>query len=220
MADTAQVIWHYNVRRADGTPYPTRNRLEDGLEHCDIDPLTLGLNQDDSRAICAVHELGHAVIWLAGGIHVTRIHLSDGFGGRAECVSPSLTPTMPLVIGTVAGERAVDRWLRETGLWTPSLAAMAEMTAAHDRASVFSYDPQPRPGFGDGEVDYSVLHDLADEALDAQWTRILDVLPSFIRAGRMTGDELAARTGLPNAPADEQKPTGESQPTDRRGDQR
>jgi hypothetical protein len=200
MSGATQVTWHHNVRRADGTPYPTRNRLEDGPEHGDIDPITLGLSQEDSRAICAVHELGHAVVWLAGGIHVASLHLEDGFGGQAVCVSRSLTPTMSLVIGTVAGERAVDRWLRQTGLWTPSLAAMAEVTAAHDRASVFSYDPQPRPGFGDGDVCYSVLHDLADEALDAQWDRILDVLPDFIRTGCMTGDELASRIGLPNTP--------------------
>lgn len=105
---------------------------------------------------------------------------------------------MNRVIGVVAGERAQDRWLREGGLWTPSLGALAELGAAHDRAYVFACDPRPRPGFGDGDVDYSVLHDLADEALDAVWKKVAMALPILVERGRMTGDELADCVSLVN----------------------
>ncbi|MBQ1163686.1 hypothetical protein KBZ21_37445, partial [Streptomyces sp. A73] len=71
-------------------------------------------------------------------------------------------------VAVVAGERATDRWLREAGLWTEDLAAMADLGASHDRALIFAAAPEPRPGFGTGEADYSDLHDLADRALDEQ----------------------------------------------------
>lgn len=191
-------IWHREIITADGTPYPTRNRLADESLRGEINPQALGLSEADSRAIAAVHELGHAVVWMTGGFHVVDLGIGDDFKGYAEIASASREATTAMFVGLVAGERAVDRWLRETALWTSSLAAMAELTAAHDRAAVFEMEPSPRPSFGDGPIDYSVLHDLADEALDAQWGRIVTALPVLIRAGRMTGDRLAECIDMPN----------------------
>ncbi|WP_171115519.1 MULTISPECIES: hypothetical protein [unclassified Streptomyces] len=191
-------IWHREIITADGTPYPTRNRLEDESLHGEINPQALGLSEADSRAIAAVHELGHAVVWMAGGFHVASLGVGDDFRGHAEVACASREATTAMFVGLVAGERAVDRWLRETALWTPSLAAMAELTAAHDRAAVFEMAPQPRPTFGDGPVDYSVLHDLADQALDTQWDRIMTALPALIQSGWMTGDQLSSRIAIPN----------------------
>lgn len=190
--------WYHEAALKDGTPYPTRNRLGDARLHEEVNPQALGLSEADSRAIAAVHELGHAVVWMAGGFHVVALGVGDDFSGHAQIAATSREATTPLFAGLVAGERAVDRWLRETGLWTPSLAAMAELTAAHDRAAVFEMEPSPRPSFGDGAVDYSVLHDLADEALNMHWDRIMTALPTLIHAGRMTGDQLASRIAIPN----------------------
>ncbi|MEV6696209.1 hypothetical protein AB0M68_03475 [Streptomyces sp. NPDC051453] len=191
-------VWHYEAALDDGTPYPTRNRLGDAQLREAVNPQTLGLSEADSRAIAAAHELGHAVVWMAGGFHVVTLGVGDAFGGHAEVASAGRKATTTLFTGLAAGERAVDRWLRETGLWTPSLAAMAELTAAHDRAAVFEMEPHPRPSFGDGPVDYSVLHDIADEALDRVWAQVMTALPTLIQAGRMTGDQLASHIAIPN----------------------
>lgn len=202
----ATTTWYRDVRLGDGTTYPLRNRLTEGPERGEINGRALGLTETQSRMSTAVHELGHAVTWLAGGLHVRYLGVGIGPGGLAACDPVTQSPEEHLqrVIGVVAGERAQDRWLRETGLWTSSLGALAELGAAHDRAYVFACDPEPRPGFGDGDVDYSVLHDLADEALDVAWDRIMAALPALTQAGIMTGDELAYHIGMHNGPA----PTG------------
>ncbi|WP_228183955.1 hypothetical protein [Streptomyces anulatus] len=191
--------WHHDVVLEDGTVYPLRHRLEDGPEYGAVNGRALGLTAAQSRTGTAVHELGHALVWLAGGLHVTGLAVGTEPGGRAQCTLRTHTPEhrAARVIGIVAGERAVDRWLRETGLWTPSLAAMAELEAAHDRALVLDAT-RPRPAFGDGGPDYSDLHHLADQALDTIWDRLLTALPVLVRDGEMTGDRLAARTGLTN----------------------
>lgn len=196
----ATTVWHRDVRLADGQPYPLRNRLTEGPLSGDINERILGLTEKQSRMSTAAHELGHAVVWLAGGLHVRYLGVGIGLGGQAACEPVTRTPEeqMSRVIGVVAGERAQDRWLRESGLWTPSLGALAELGAAHDRAYVFGCDPRPRPGFGDGDVDYSVLHDLADEALGAVWNEIVMALPILVERGRMTGDELAGCVNLVN----------------------
>ncbi|HEY9370441.1 hypothetical protein [Streptomyces sp.] len=191
-------VWHHEAALDDGTPYPTRNPLGDAQLHEAVNPQALGLSEADSRAIAAVHELGHAVVWMAGGFHVVTLGVGVEFSGHAQIAAASRWATTPLFAGLVAGERAVDRWLRETGLWTPSLAAMGELTAAHDRAAVFEMEPHPRPSFGDGPVDYSVLHDLADEALDDVWDQVMTALPTLVHVGQMTGDQLASRIAIPN----------------------
>lgn len=193
-------IWNRDVRLADGTVYPLRNRLTEGPASGEISDRTLGLTPEQCRTSTAVHELGHAVMWLAGGLHVHHLGVGIGPGGQAVCGPVTQTPEERLhrVLGVVAGERAQDRWLRETGLWTPSLAAMAELGAAHDRAYVFACDPEPRPGFGDGDVDYSVLHTMADEALDGIWDKVMTALPVLVQRSWMTGDDLADCVGLPN----------------------
>lgn len=208
LAPRQTTTWHHDVVLSDGSVYPLRHRLSEDIRG-DISSETLGLTGEQSRASTAVHELGHAMVWLASGLHVQYLGVGIGPGGQAACTAVTKTPQelMARVTGAVAGERAQDRWLRETGLWTTDLAVMAELGAAHDRAYVFACDPEPRPGFGDGDVDYSVLHDLADEALDAIWDKITTALPILTRVGRMTGDELADHVGMRNGPA----------PTARRG---
>ncbi|MGW7617463.1 hypothetical protein ACWGLG_16655 [Streptomyces antimycoticus] len=193
-------VWHHDLRLEDGAPYPLRNRLEEGPEYGDINDQVLGLTKKQSRTGQAVHELGHAMVWLAGGLHVVNLGIDIGRGGRAMCLPTNRTQEqqMTRIIGIVAGERAQDRWLRETGLWTPSRAAMAELGAAHDRSLVFAADPRPRPGFGSGGADYSDLHDLADRALDGIWGSIQDALPVLVRRGSLSGDQLAKLSGLTN----------------------
>jgi hypothetical protein len=38
-----------------------------------------------------------------------------------------------VILALAAAERAQDRWLRETGRWTPELAWVTERLSVHDR---------------------------------------------------------------------------------------
>ncbi|MFI1259116.1 hypothetical protein ACH4U6_35975 [Streptomyces netropsis] len=86
-------------------------------------------------------------------------------------------------------------------MWTTDRAALAEIQASADRTMLFASGLQPRPGFGDGsEIDYSLLHSVADEILDAHWDQVLAALPVLTRVGQLTGDQFAACIGIPNPP--------------------
>lgn len=195
------VVWHHGYVVEDGTPFPLRHRLSEHARRIpELSSRALGLSKQQSELGQAIHELAHGVLWLAHGVHVVSVGVGVGRGGLAECDQPrDADQRLGWAIGVAAGERAEDRWLRESGLWTEDLAAMAEIAARTDRANILAADPQPRPGFGDGgEADYSEFHDLADQALDVHWDRISTVLPLLIMEGQMTGDQLASLVDLPN----------------------
>ncbi|MGV9816625.1 hypothetical protein ACWDTQ_32520, partial [Streptomyces cellulosae] len=102
-------------------------------------------------------------------------------------------------LGVVAGERAVDRWLREEGLWTPSRAAWAELAAKHDRDTILASPIYPTPGFGSGTADYGLLHQLADDALARVWEQVRATVPVLLTRRSLTGHELGAMNGIRNA---------------------
>ncbi|MFB7214665.1 hypothetical protein [Streptomyces sp. NPDC056255] len=198
MADSTAVTWHHGVVLEDGRPYPMRHRLSDHAQRLpELTDRVLGLSDQECRASTAAHELGHAVLWMVQGIHVVEVGV-DALDGQAQCSPPAPEKRLEWAIAVVAGERAQDRWLRETGLWTEDRAAMAELGASSDRARIFAADPMPRPGFGDGGPDYADLHALADQALDARWDTIQAALPALVREGTMTGNRLASCIGFPN----------------------
>jgi hypothetical protein len=195
------VTWHHGFALPDGTPYPLRHVLPDHFADLPyFDHRTVGLAADQARTAQAVHELAHAVLWMAAGIHVV-----DAAIGTEEGIATG-GPVPPhaglgCAVGLAAGERAEDRWLRETGLWTEERAAVAEVGAHRDRGVILAADVQPRVTFGGGDgYDYAHLHALADQALSLHWHRILTVAPYLVRATRLTGDEIAAHAGLPNPP--------------------
>ncbi|MFI1161337.1 hypothetical protein [Streptomyces sioyaensis] len=192
------VTWYHGFE-IDGIAYPMRHQLSDRAKNEPVlNERVLGLTKELSRTSCAVHELAHALLWISSGIHVIRVGVGVGPGGQAECGRVAADKRLGWAIAIAAGERAQDRWLREAGLWTEDLAAMAELGARSDRALIFAADPDPRPGFGDGGPDYADLHALADQALDAHWSTIRAALPVLVDSGQMTGDELASTVGLPN----------------------
>ena len=88
--------------------------------------------------------------------------------------------------------------MRELGLWTPYRGMVAETGAYTDRLEFLS--GQPDLGFGDKPIDYRVVHDMADAALDAQWPAVLRVADGLVRHHRLDGDRIADLAGLPNGP--------------------
>lgn len=192
--------WHHDVH-VNGTVYPTLNRPPEWVHNGGLTELRdlMGLSNHDLLAATAAHELGHALVWLVGGLHVSGLDLtSDGrYSGHAVAVpSGRSDEARPLTIGMAAGERAEDRWLREAGLWTPHRAAAVELGAFTDRAQVLE-NVTPKPAFGTGGLDYTELHNMADAAVDEVWDRLLFALPRLVRCRAMSGRELAQAAGLP-----------------------
>jgi hypothetical protein len=191
--------WHHDVTMF-GEPYPTRNPVPDRFRVGDVTASELmALPEEHRLAVTAAHELGHALLFLAGGLRVDRVSVvGDGRTNGHAMVLPTGVPDEArlMAVGTAAGERAEDRWLREAGLWTPDRAAVTELSAHGDRAYLLEHT-HPRPRFGTGDLDFSVLHDMADEALDRVWGRLTAVLPVLVRERVMPGEQLAECAGLP-----------------------
>ncbi|MEU9754338.1 hypothetical protein AB0D90_14530 [Streptomyces althioticus] len=193
--------WHHDVR-VNGAIYPLRNRLDDAYNGQPLSDRLFGFTPEQSAAKAAVHELGHALVWLDGGLRVTQVALkrrldgNDPFYGVVGSGPIWEGRTTAWAVGAVAGERAVDRWLREEGLWTPSRAAWAELSAQHDRVKVLDLPLDPKPGFGSLLADYGDLHQLADNALTRVWDRLRATLPALLTRESIGGQELATMNGF------------------------
>ena len=75
------------------------------------------------RPFGAFHEAGHAVVALAQGIGVDGVHLLPAEENVFHTVvSGGISRDSGYLTMLAAGERASDRWLRETGAWTPERA--------------------------------------------------------------------------------------------------
>jgi hypothetical protein len=210
--------WHhlydfYGWADKHGTQYPTRRRLSAALEQRFEDGELInsrvgGLTEQQCWHLTAVHELMHARLFMAAGFHVGAVHLDvtgDGeLGGHvdvppwgADALSSHET-VWDWMMAVAAGERAGDRWLREAGLWTPDLAVMTEMGAAHDRSEILKrITPMPTFGTG-GEVDYTQIFDGADAAIDPHWETVTASVPAVRGTDRISGDDLADLFGTTN----------------------
>lgn len=189
--------WHHDDdMRVLGRPYPTRNyapHIQGDTDACLILPAP---QLDYLRAI---HEAGHAVAVLTGRGH---LHSAQIVTGQATTEEGGVTRACHMndghayAIFSAAGERAADRWLRESGLWTPERAVANEVAAHGDRRSFLAINPHV--GFGDKEVDYRHVHDLADQALDTHWTAITAVADVLAARLYLTGDEIADLAQMSN----------------------
>ena len=199
----AEITWHDDLRIND-EPYPTRNYAPDYGPNSDAYLGTLTYGQRD--AMRAVHEAGHAVAALAGGgyVHDARITTTAELVGRepsdegiksGDVRICNLTDSTTCAVFLGAGERAEDRWLRESGLWTSTLAAGIELGAYGDRKALLRGNPHV--GFGTGQ-DYVIVHDLADHLVGEHWAHILAVAGELASRLRLSGAEVADLAGLPN----------------------
>lgn len=98
-----------------------------------------------------------------------------------------------------AGERAVSRWLAESGLWTPGRAWAADAGAAHDQAWAreVATDAGSPLRYGDGAAyDWWAAGARADTAFTRRWQDVLDLAEAIDARSRLTADEVRAITGL------------------------
>ncbi|MCX4232032.1 hypothetical protein [Streptomyces ortus] len=193
--------WHV-VTDPDGQPYPTRH-------HADVDDVTL-IDVTDAQLnyLRAIHEAGHAVAVLLGGghLHSAEIAIGEADGDHGGVVHAcNLADGHAYAAYSAAGERAADRWMREAGLWTPKRAVINEVAARGDRRQFLTINPHV--GFGDREVDYLVVHDLADAALDRHWAAVVRVADRLVQEPRLDADTIVGISGIPNGPASDVCPT-------------
>ncbi|MFF9787179.1 hypothetical protein [Streptomyces nigrescens] len=190
--------WHINVS-INGQAYPTRDYAPDIWGSSDA---CFNLPEQHLNYVRAIHEAGHAVAALIGQAH---LHFAQIVAGEAATESGGLTEGCKFSDGhafavfSAAGERATDRWLREAGLWTPERAVANEVGSSSDRCHFL--DINPHVGFGDKQVDYRVVHDLADQALDQYWNAVTAVADALTRHLHVEGEVIAELAGLPNGTA-------------------
>lgn len=196
--------WHTDVV-INGQPYPTRHPapLTAANSGTYLDDLT-----DEQRDhLRAIHEAAHAVAGLATGAHVHYAKISRTVTLKAAAPSTvgipggdTYTCNIPdghafaLYLG--AGERAEDKWLRESGLWTELRATGVELGAYGDRRAFLNVNPHIR--FGIDHNDYLVVHDLADQLVTQQWHAITSVAAALSVRMHLTGIQIADLAQLPN----------------------
>lgn len=194
VAPTQTTTWHTNVT-FNGRSYPTRN-------HTPLTTInTYDLPARQEKYVDAIHEAGHAIAILTGGGHlhsatIRAIPNKPNAGGLTDGCNLVDENGHTFAAFSGAGERAIDRWLREEGLWTPERAVAAEIGARGDRRSFLNLNPHV--GYGDRDVDYRVVHDLADTALDQHWPAVVRVADALAQHGHLTGDTIADLADLPN----------------------
>lgn len=190
--------WHTTID-IGGQPYPTRNYapdIEGGSDAC------LNLTATQLDYLRAIHEAGHAIAALLGGAHLHSAAIVIGVAGDAtggEVRACNLHDGHGFAVFSAAGERASDRWLREAGLWTPERAVANEVGARGDRQQFLAINAHV--GFGDREVDYRMVHDLADQTLDQHWAAVLQIADQLAQHGRLDATQIVAIAGLTNGEA-------------------
>lgn len=160
----------------------------------------------------AVHEAGHAVLYLSAGHSVGSVALEapedlSDLARAAVKYLPATGPWLGFALAYAAGERAEDRWLRETGLWSMDRAWASECHAWGDRSQVAEvlqachHRELTFHGHPGDWGDYAWITDRADKALDQVWDQVL-ALGHHLAAHRfVTGEEAARIAGIAPSPA-------------------
>lgn len=202
----ADIVWHRDVI-INGRDYPMRHPVPDWADNSD--DLLAALTDEQRDLMRAVHESAHAVATLAasGYVHRAQIRttpdlrttadrLTGGLQVGGRVWSCNISDGRDFVTVMAAGERAEDRWLRETGLWSSDIAAGVEYGAYTDRREVLSLNPGL--GFEGGYSDFLIVHELADRFVSEHWDAVTAVARVLAERLHLVGDEIARLAGLPN----------------------
>ncbi|MGA5818832.1 hypothetical protein ACPC54_13365 [Kitasatospora sp. NPDC094028] len=197
--------WHYDAQ----TGLTTRNlrpTLRPGMTVSEA----LDLPEDELRRAIAMHEAGHATVMLHFGLPFKSVAIRDDLGldpdrpgnaGEVACESWS-APLCDGLAMLAAGERAQDRWLRESGRWSVARGWLTELGAIGDRREVYR---AVREAFGVGVTfntgddpcrDLSALHDHADALLNTLWGQVGRLADVLDRRGRLTEAQAAEAAGF------------------------
>jgi hypothetical protein len=181
--------WHYEPTIGIHTRNPTPN-LPRPFTAADA----LNLDTTQLRRTTAVHEAGHAVMYLTHGIPFAHMEIgsigpdNDGItaAGQVKSLPTFTATTRQMAMVLAAGECAQDRWLREQGLWTPERGWAVEVASRTDRHQIVDIDPGH---------DLDVLHHVTDRALDGLWDGVLRLGEALDRHGHLGYAQAAEAAG-------------------------
>ncbi|WP_327168803.1 hypothetical protein [Streptomyces subrutilus] len=169
-----------------------------------------GLSYEQTRLGMAFHEAGHAVLAMACGMHVVKsevIAWERENGGRSVTGGTEHeargTDPWEFAAQCAAGELANLHFLRIAGLWTPERAAAC--VADHDRELAievlgsFGY-PIGRDHAPVGGKSWVAVQAMACARILRRWDEITAVAHAMDERDVLSGDEIAALTGLVNQP--------------------
>ncbi|MBT1184153.1 hypothetical protein HET69_09025 [Streptomyces sp. CJ_13] len=170
----------------------------------------LALSYDQTRLSTAFHEAGHAVLSMACGMHIIKSEIiawepeTGGWSvtGRTDHEARGVDP-WEFAAQCAAGELASLHFLRVHGLWTPERAAAC--TADHDRELAidvlgsFGYQ-LGRDHTPEGGKSWVAVQVMAATRMLRLWDEITAVANAMAVRDVVTGDEIAALTGLVNHP--------------------
>lgn len=187
----------------------TRNqppRRWDSLMGGDVDEIA-ALTPDQELQATAIRHAGFSVLYMAAGFRVDYI-LVHPVGSPAARGSKGYTMRaggsgswLGRAVAAAGHERAVDRWLRESGLWTPDRAWAAERLSADARAQAaeavqYGLGCEMTFNGGGDEADYAWICDRADEALDARWPQVSALGQYVAEYSRVEGADAARIAGF------------------------
>ncbi|MEU9185937.1 hypothetical protein AB0D14_15560 [Streptomyces sp. NPDC048484] len=168
-----------------------------------------GLTYEQTRLGVAFHEAGHAVLSLAYGMRVITsevIAWTDDTGrvtvtGNTAWQAQN-TPPWHFAAQAAAGEIAHVTYLMVSGLWTPERAAAG--AAVHDREHAIEVLAQAGYRLGrrhvpEGGKSWGMVRGMARRKAGHLWGEIRTVAHAMDARTVLTGDEIAALTGLVNA---------------------
>lgn len=211
-------MWHENpdpcARTVTPTVRYTRNapseRWLDASTRTTIDEIA-GFTPDEDAMVISVHEAAHAVFFMAAGHAIDYITVyppgsaQAGEHGKADTMpvdSRGEWPWLDFAILHAGGERAADRYLRESRLWTPERAWAIERSAVKDRAEAARavqhvLGRAMTYGADRGEPgDYAWICDQTDQALSRYWPRVLDLGRYVFERRRVPGADAARVAGF------------------------
>ncbi|MFC9245103.1 hypothetical protein ACFT7S_14065 [Streptomyces sp. NPDC057136] len=170
----------------------------------------MSLSYEQARLGTAFHEAGHAVLAMAYGVHVVT---SEVIAWSPETDRWSLTgntafearDTKPwhFAAQCAAGEIANVQYLMTYGLWTPERALAC--SADHDREQAidvladFGYD-LGRDHTPDRRKSWGMVRGMARRKIGYLWREIRTVALAMDERTVLTGDDIAALTGMTNSP--------------------
>ncbi|MFG2903678.1 hypothetical protein ACGF13_01230 [Kitasatospora sp. NPDC048286] len=208
MSDTLnRTGWRFDARNGMTTRNP-RPELPSSVGVTEA----LDLPVDELRRALATHEAGHVLVMLHSGIPFKHVFIRNDLGlvpdpdqvgsGGAVVISPCSTPLRTGLMMLAAGERAQDRWLRETGRWTTRRGWLTELGAINDRREIYravdeAFGRDVTFGTSDDPCrDLAALHDHTDALLDTLWGHVARLAEALDRRGRLTGGQAAEAAGF------------------------